>query len=81
MTYYLIQNKPVSIPHITNMLDNNVAVDGFPNSFETPRKNHSSAAPRTQVTLGSDKQQRKHNITTHTKNKKIPPCGKGYLCF
>ena len=36
----IIQTKPVSRPHTTNMLDTNISVDNIYQSFETPRGNN-----------------------------------------
>ena len=69
----LVKTKPVSRPHIKNMLDTNVNVDEESQSFKTPRKhNHSVAAPSAQVLLRSDTLQYYHNITTHITYQKLP---------
>ena len=77
----IIQNKPVSTPHTTNMLDTNVNVNDDSQYFATPRKHNQIDTEQIyQVLLGSDLPKCKQNIKTHMTRQKIPPSVKEYLC-
>ena len=72
----IIHSKPVSIPHTTNMLDNNVTDDNELQSFSIPSKNtHSATSISAQVIFLSDTLQCQHNSTTRMTGQKLPPSG------
>ena len=76
----LIQTKPISRPHIINMLYTNVTVDDGSQYFTTPiKQNQNPTVPIYQVLLGSDPMKDHHNITTHTTLMKLPLYGKEYI--
>ena len=44
-------------------------------------KNHNVTVPSTYILLGYDALQCQHRNRTHRSGQKLPPPGKGYLCF
>ena len=78
----MIQTEPVSSPYTKHISISNIYVNGYAQSFETPRENnHSVTEPSAQVFLGSDSLRCQHNKITYRQGQKLPPPRKYYLCF
>ena len=77
-----IQTKPIPITYTINMLDMNVSVDDYIQSFATPiEHNHSAIEYSTHFLLRYDTLQYQHNTKTNITHQEIPPFEKYYLCF